>query len=128
MMIFETIQPATDFGACPFEFTAETVAEWTALFPDDRAALPNMPPAMMSMVVMRAFMVLMRDRPPGNIHAGQKYWISALPVLGETLSTRLICLGKEFKNERRWVRFGSETVGRAGALFFRGEMTTIWAA
>jgi hypothetical protein len=77
---------------------------------------------------MRAFTALMQDRPPGNIHAGQKFWLARLPRLNDRLSTRLSCAGKEFKNNRRWVTFATETADSAGRPLFRGEMTAIWVA
>jgi hypothetical protein len=33
-----------------------------------------MPPAMIAMVVMRAFVSILSDRPRGNVHASQKFW------------------------------------------------------
>ncbi len=128
MITFDALAAGQEFGVCPFDFTDEAVEQWATLFPDDSACWPVMPPAMTSMVVMRAFMQLLRDRPPGNIHAGQKFVIATLPRLGDSLITTLGCIGKEVKNERRWVRFGSETRDHSGRPLFRGEMTTIWAA
>jgi acyl dehydratase len=83
---------------------------------------------MIAMVVMRAYMAIMKDRPPGNVHAGQKFWIGRLPKLNDRLTTRLRCLGKECKNNRGWITFASETTDEVGEILFRGRMTTIWAA
>ena len=87
-----------------------------------------MPPAMIAMVFMRAYVKIMKERPPGNVHAGQKFWVSRLPTLGDQLTTRLSCTGKEIKNNRRWVTFDANTVDAAGQLLFRGQMKSIWAA
>jgi acyl dehydratase len=128
MITFADLQPGAALGECSFTVGEETVAQWTALFPGDRASLPLMPPAMIVMVVMRAYMALIKDRPPGNIHAGQKFSISRLPVLNETVTTKLSCMRKELKKDRRWVTFATDTTDAAGELLFRGEITTIWAA
>jgi hypothetical protein len=127
MMTFDDFEPGLPLGACSFAFTKEALAEWSALFPDDRQSSPAMPPAMIAMVVMRAFTMVLHDRPRGNIHASQKFWISRLPTLNDRLTTRLSCIGKELKNGRRWLTFGTDTIDPAGELLFRGQMTTIWA-
>ena len=77
---------------------------------------------------MRAYVKIVNERPPGNVHAGQKFWVSRLPKLGDRLTTRLSCTGKEIKSNRRWVTFDANTVDAAGQLLFRGQMKTIWAA
>jgi hypothetical protein len=127
MITFADLEPGTVLGEHPFALTAEAVTEWTALFPSDAECLPAMPPAMIAMVIMRAFATLMHDRPEGNIHAAQKFWIAQLPNLDDRLVTTLSCAGKEFKNGRRWVTFATETSNQSGRLMFRGEMTTVWA-
>ena len=128
MMTFDDLEPGAAFGQCAFALTKEALAEWTALFPDDGRSSPTMPPGMIAMVVMQAYTTLMPERPRGNIHASQKFWISRLPSLDKTLMTTLTCAGKELKAGRRWVRFGTGTVDAAGRPLFRGEMTSIWAA
>lgn len=128
MMTFDSFDPVSLLGECAFTFTNETMDEWSALFPDDRRSLPAMPAAMIAMVMMRAFINIMNDRPRGNVHASQKFWVSRLPQLNDGLTTRLACIGKELKNSRRWVIFGTDTTDSTGTLLFRGQMTTIWAA
>jgi hypothetical protein len=127
MITFADLAPGRVLGEHPFALTTAAMAEWTALFPDDAECLPSMPPAMTAMVIMRAFVTLMHDRPAGNIHAGQKFWIAQLPSLDDCLLTRLTCAGKELRNGRRWVTFATETSNQSGRLMFRGEMSTIWA-
>lgn len=60
MITFADIEPGAALGECAFAFTEEAASEWTSLFPDDAECLPTMPPAMVAMVVMRAFVTLMR--------------------------------------------------------------------
>jgi hypothetical protein len=126
MITFADLEPGTVLGEHPFALTPEAVTEWTALFPDDAECLPMMPPAMIAMVVMRAFVTIMHDRPEGNIHAAQKFSIAQLPALDDRLLTTLTCQAKEFKNGRRWVTFATATNDQSGRLMFRGEMTTVW--
>ena len=127
MRTFETFEPGTVLGVHAFALTESAASEWTALFPDDAECLPSMPPAMVAMVIMQAFVTVLHDRPQGNIHAGQKVSIARLPAVNDQLVTTLRCAGKALKNGRRWVSFTSDTNDAAGSLLFRGEMTTIWA-
>jgi hypothetical protein len=128
MIAFDDFQSGALLGQREFVFSDEAIDLWAGLFPDDRRSLPAMPPAMIAMVTMRAFVDILHDRPRGNVHASQKFWIARLPHLNDRMTTKLRCAGKELKNNRRWVTFGSDTVDSADGLLFRGQMTTIWAA
>lgn len=128
MMVFDNIAPGAVLGQSEFRLTLAEVSEWTSLFPSDAVSLPRMPRAMISMVVMRAFMDIMRDRPKGNVHAGQSASIRALPVIGETLVTCLRCLDKAFMSERRWITFETDTTNSSGQALFKGQMNMLWAA
>lgn len=128
MMTFASFQPGATLGQQDLVLTTDAADQWTALFPDDRQSLPTMPAGMTAMVLMRAFTEILSDRPRGNVHAGQKFWISRLPHVGDAITTTLRCLGKEEKSGRRWVTFSSESNDAAGHPLFRGQMTTIWAA
>jgi hypothetical protein len=127
-MIFADIMPGVDLGESEFRLTDAEIAEWTSLFPCDAAALPVMPRAMVAMVVMRAFMAIMHDRPKGNIHAEQSTAIAVLPSIGDVMTTRLRSIEKTLKNGRRWITFESETVRSCGTLLFRGRMKMLWGA
>jgi hypothetical protein len=128
MIGFADLVPGTRMGESEFRLTDVEVSKWTSLFPNDACYLPVMPRAMIAMVVMRAFMDIMRDRPKGNIHAGQTFWLSALPKLGEILTTRIHCVDKSIKNGRHWVVFESDTIDASEKPLFRGKMNLIWAA
>jgi hypothetical protein len=128
MITFADFQPGAVLGERKFAFDDAALAQWLKLFPDDRGTAPLMPPAMIAMVIMRAFTDVLRDRPPGNIHARQTFGVTRLPTLNELLVTTLSCRAKELKRERRWVIFGFDAIDVAKAPVFRGEMTTVWAA
>jgi hypothetical protein len=128
MMTFAAFQPGTTLGRHHSVLSDEILEQWTALFPADRATMSTMPSAMTAMVLMRAFIEILNERPVGNIHASQKFWISRLPLIGESITTTLRCVSKEEKSGRRWVTFASDSTDRSEQLLFRGQMTTIWAA
>jgi hypothetical protein len=128
MMTFDTFAPGAVIGARPFTFDRAALDAWATLFPADAAAAPQMPAGMIAMVTMRAYMELMADRPPGNVHATQAFSVTRLPRLGDALTTTLRCSGKELRNGRRWVNLASETRDAAGERLFGGDLTMIWAA
>jgi hypothetical protein len=128
MITFADFQPGAVLGERAFAFDEPALAQWLTLFPDDRGAAPLMPPAMIAMVIMRTFTDVLRDRPPGNIHARQTFGITRLPTLNEHLTTTLSCRAKELKRERCWVTFLFDTTDATKAPLFRGEMTTVWSA
>jgi len=125
---FERFAPGQSFGSWRWTPDRDAFARWNALFrtcPDDQQTLPA---GMISMVALRAYMGLLADRPPGNIHAQQATRVHALPPLGTPLETELVCLSRELRNERRWVRFETRTATTQGTPCFEGTMTMLWAA
>ena len=128
MIVFESFQPGAPLGESPFTFDASALAQWAALYPGDDATAPQMPPGMVSMIVMRAYMATITPRPPGNVHASQHIEMHRLPKLGETIRTALTCESKELRKERRWVHLASVSTDTRGNLLFTGRMTMIWAA
>lgn len=125
---FERFAPGLSFGTFRWTPDRAAFAQWNALFltcPDDQATLPA---GMISMVALRAYMALLAERPPGNIHAMQATRVHHLPPLGTTLETELVCLSRELRNERRWVGFETRTRTSDGSPCFDGRMTMLWAA
>jgi len=127
MLTFETIPLDSEIGRRELLLESETVARWRELFPGDDAD-GLMPPGMIAVVTVKAYSDILVPRPPGNVHGEQRFEMIRLPRVGERLLTRLSCVSKERKGERRWVRFLTETTDAAGDACFRGLMTVLWAA
>lgn len=127
MFTFDGYVPGAFIGERHFRFDQEALNQWLALFPDD-ADGDLLPPGMMAVITSRAYSDILQPRPPGNVHAAQTYTLLTRPVVGAQLTTRLCCAHKEWKKERRWVRFRTETSDEHGTLVFTGDMTVIWAA
>ncbi|CAO3435419.1 MaoC family dehydratase [Azospirillum doebereinerae] len=125
---FATFQPGDVVGTGSLLFDEAALETWCAIFPDDRALAPAMPPGMTAMVTMRVYMDLLDDRPPGNIHASQSVEMLGPVVLGDRLTTTLVCAGKEERNGRRWLDFVTDTRNQTGAPVFRGRKRIIWGA
>lgn len=125
---FDRFEVGQSFGVVRWSPDRAAFVQWNALFracPDDQATLPA---GMISMVALRAYMTLLADRPPGNIHAAQTMRVRCLPVLGASLDTEIRCVSRELWNGRRWVRFSTSTCLEQGTPCFDGEMTMLWAA
>jgi hypothetical protein len=105
-----------------------SVREWLALFPGDRDFLPWMPPGLAIALVMRAYMHVLAERPPGNVHAGQDLEIVRLAEIGSPLTTALACAERTLAKGRRRIAFEATTTGDDGAVFFRSRVAMIWAA
>jgi acyl dehydratase len=103
------------------------MTEWEWLFPGTVLG-GTAPPGFVAVVTMRSFLSIVTPRPPGNVHGSQRFDLHRLPKVGEMLATRITCVGKEIKHERKWVDFSTETVGQGGELCFEGRMSIAWAA
>ncbi len=125
---FASFHPGERVGSGRMRFDAAALDAWCAVFPDDRAFAPAMPPGMTAMIGMRAYMALLRDRPPGNIHARQRVEMLGGARLGDELTTTLTCVGKEMRRGRRWLEFATDTRNQDGAVVFRGRKLVIWGA
>jgi len=124
---FAAFRPDQTLGHHRETLDQAAIDRWCGLFPDDRAG-DLMPAGMVAAITMRAYSAIIADRPPGNVHARQKFSIHGRPRAGTGLITDLRCTGKEIRKERRWIDIESTTRDEAGRLLFTGTMRMIWAA
>lgn len=124
---FDRFQAGQALGSHREALGDAELAEWLALFPDDRDFLPWMPPGLAVALVMRAYMRVLAHRPPGNLHAGQELEIARMAAMGTPLTTALACGGKTLDRGRRRVTLDATTSGDDGTLFYRSRLTMIWA-
>lgn len=124
---FAAFHPGHILGNHRERLDQSAIDRWCSLFPDDRVG-DTMPAGMVAAIMMRAYSAILADRPPGNVHASQRFSIHAMPQAGAELVTELRCLGKEIRKDRRWVEIASATHDGAGRMLFSGIMRTIWAA
>ena len=78
-------------------------------------------------LMMRAYCSVVTPRPPGNVHARQRFHLHGVPLPGESIRTVVSCSGKEIKRERRYVELRTEGSGNDGRPLFTGDMTIVWA-
>jgi hypothetical protein len=126
-VLFADFQPGEAFGSETFAIDEAAFAQWTALYPRDAACRPLMPPGMTAMIVMRGYMHVIPNRPPGNIHGEQQFDIARLPRIGDTVTTTYACEKKYEKAGRKWLYLTSDTKDESGETLFTGRMTSIWA-
>lgn len=126
MITHDDFVPGRVMGSSTAVLDAAKLRAWRDLFPEDDLN-GVMPHGMVAAIAMRAYMEVVQPRPPGNVHAGQRFDLFRLPRAGETLTTTVTCLDKEIRKDRRRVTLQMDCAGTEGPAF-RGRMTVLWAA
>lgn len=129
-MLFDDFQPGQALGDHQEVFDQSLAASWRSLFglAPGRSPHPGELPSLAVALAMRAYLSVVSPRPPGNVHARQQFQMLAMPEVDETIVTSVICVGKEYRRERRYVDIQVEGRGRDARPLFVGEMSLIWAA
>lgn len=128
LLTFDGFVPGNEQGVAVETIGADLCEQWSALYPWDRVdAEGRVPVGMSSVLMMRAYQKILSPRPPGNVHAGQRFVVHARPRVGESLESRMRCLSKTMRGERRFVEMEMTTTGDGGRAVFTGVMTMIWA-
>lgn len=125
---YERLDVGADLGARDEVVGDEMLERWLDILPGDRVFLPFIPPGLATAVVMRAYMHILADRPPGNIHFGNAMQIVRMAPAGARLRTRLRCIDKAERKGRPAVSFEALTDGRDDAPFYRSRIDMLWAA
>ena len=128
MLTFAAAEVGPEIGRERLVLSPDLVEAWLRLFPDDGETGDTMPTGMVAIVAMRAYTGIVAPRPPGNVHGEQRFEITRLPKVGETLVTAVSCVSKTLKGERRWIEFATDTLDLAGRPLFAGRQTILWAA
>ena len=126
MITYDDFVPGAVMGSSTTPLDTAKLQAWCNLFPEDELG-GVMPHGMVAAIAMRAYAEVVQPRPPGNIHAVQRFDVQRLPRAGETLTTTITCLGKEIRRDRRRVTLQMDCTSTQGPAF-RGLMTVLWAA
>ena len=127
-ILWEDFRPGTELGEFTIPFDAAMASAWQAIFGKDSAGSPAEGASIALAAMMRAYATVVAPRPPGNVHARQRFTLEAVPAPGEAIRTVLSCAGKELKRERRYVDFQVRATGEGGRALYGGILTIIWAA
>lgn len=128
MLTFATAEIGREIGREELVLSPGLVEPWCRLFPEDGETGETMPTGMVAIVAMRAYTQVVTPRPPGNVHGEQRFDITRLPKVGETLVTVVSCVSKTLKKEHRWIEFATDTLDLEGRPLFAGRQTILWAA
>lgn len=133
-ILFEDLVPGQEMGQYTLKYDEKFVHGWQHIAgssPETQipARQSRAQAASVSlMLMMRAFLIVVRPRPPGNIHARQSLSFCGLPAVGDELSVSVTCLAKKMHKGRRYVEFAVQAVNQRQEPTFQGMLTLIWAA
>ena len=131
VITFEDFNPGAVMGESVEVFDEMLAQRWQKIFGDQSADGANGAAEGASLAVvmmMRAYLNVVAPRPPGNVHARQRFSLESPPRQGEAIRTVIACVEKAFKRERRYVELQARGTGEEGRPIFIGRMTLIWAA
>jgi len=116
-------------GECTLATDAAQLASWHAVGGRTAGTDTHLPAGLLVALSMRGYMTVVTPRPPGNVHGSSILrWGDASAPVGQPLTARVRCLGRQLARERRWVRLGVELARADGALVLAHEIKMLWAA
>ncbi len=129
-ILFDDFVPGSLMGQHEEVFDVSLCQAWRAIFslPDNAEPHPGELSSLALALAMRAYLSVVAPRPPGNVHARQQFQMHAMPHIGETITTRVVCAHKEIRRERRYVNIQVQASGHGQRALYAGEMSLIWAA
>lgn len=125
--LFDDFRVDAVLGSHQMVYDDAMVNHWRRIFGSD--PMPQAQAASLAVVIMmRAFLVVVSPRPPGNIHAKQLLRFSRLPALGDQITTTIRCRSKDIRRGRRYVELEANACRQGGGFLFQGVLTLVWAA
>ncbi len=131
VITFEDFNRGAVMGESVEVFDEKLVQRWQKIFGDQPVGGANGAAEGASLAVvmmMRAYLNVVAPRPPGNVHARQRFSLESTPRQGEAIRTVIACVERELKRERRYVELQAWGTGEGGRSIYTGRMTLIWAA
>jgi hypothetical protein len=125
LVTYERLVPGAKIGNLSLDIAASDIDDYRSITENAGLALP-LSPGLAVALMMRAYMRLMPERPPGSVHASQKLRLGVPLAAGDRVTVELRCLEKERRTERGWVRFETEIRNQASALVLAGEHWVVW--
>jgi hypothetical protein len=127
-ILWNDFQPGAGLGEITQVFEPALSRAWQGIFGAEGAGTAAEGASIAVALMMRGYLAVVTPRPPGNVHARQRFTLEAAPVQGEAIRTVVSCLGKELKRERRYLDLGVRGTGTGGRPIYSGVLTLIWAA
>ncbi len=127
VLIFDKFPVGNALGTHSFTIDASTLRLWRKIYSDGGGSGPTVSPGVVTMLVMRAYLTVLRPVPEGNIHAGLSLEMRKLPEIGNTLTTEITVSDKEMRKGRRWVYMDIMTRDDLDRVICTGKTKSIWA-
>ena len=127
-IVFDDFEPGAILGETAEAFDPGLAESWQRIFGAPSPGASAMGAGIAVVLMMRAYLAVVAPRPPGNIHARQRFQLAGMPRPGERIRTVVTCAGKEMKRGRPHVELATEGTGEGGRPIYTGRMTLIWAA
>lgn len=128
---FDDFRPGTVLGETT-EVVSDALADrWQRIFgtqAEDGAGSAAEGASLAVVLMMRAYLAVVTPRPPGNVHARQRFTLQAPPRRGEAVRSVVSCAAKEIRRERRYVELQVRGSGDGGRAIYTGRLSLIWAA
>ena len=128
---YADFQPGAVMGEHVESYDLRHAQGWQRIFGAAEADGANGPAEAASIAVvlmMRAYLAVVTPRPPGNVHARQKFTLQTPPRPGEAVRTVVSCVSKELRRDRRYVDLQVRGTGDGGRALYTGRLSLVWAA
>ena len=127
-IVWDDFEPGASLGEITQSFEPSLSKAWRDIFGTADAGGPAEGAGIAVAMMMRGYLGVVTPRPPGNVHARQRFTLHAQPRQGEAIRTVVTCRSKELKRERRYVELDVAGTGEGGRPIYAGTLTLIWAA
>jgi hypothetical protein len=131
LVTYDTFEPGKTMGEAVLALDESHAQSWQKIFGNTASSGASESAegaGLLVAMMMRAYLAVVTPRPPGNVHARQRFRLHALPRQGEAVRTVISCEGKEIKRERRYVELLAQGTGDDGRAIYEGRLSLIWAA
>ncbi len=127
-LAFDDLKVGSHLGSYTEAIDGHLLEQWRALYPWDLSTKDEAPCSVAMALIMRAYMQVVTPRPPGNIHAEQLLEMLSPLKLGRHVTTRLSCVEKYLRHDRRFIEFAAEiTDEESHEPLVRARLKLIWA-
>ncbi len=127
MWKFDDFEPGVVIGRKQMSLTPSFFEQWVALYPRSNNS-GSVPMGAVALILMQAYTSVIENRPPGNVHVGQRCTLHRLPHAEALMEASVKCLEKRLSGERRIIQLLIEvTDATRHDSLMSGLMTLFWA-
>ena len=114
-------------GSTLKELDSSAIDRWNVIY-DSGRFFDHMPRGLAQVIIMSAYTEVVQPRPPGNLHLGQHVEVYGIPKVGDQMSCKVFCIGKQKKKEKCLVTFQVDVgLVSSSVTLFKGQLTVLWA-